>query len=204
MLETPRRNKEKELSFYKTLPEDKKKKSIFKNFYVTVFVGFGLSILFSYIYYDVYYINDYKNYEIVALIGLIAFIAAVITKAIKDLEGDTVVSTISKVSLVDEYENNLGEWYVAGKSSLIIGKSTKSRKVDIDLKETKEEYLVSKNHAVMNYAAGNWYIEDLGSAYGVGIKKANGTFRRRLKIDTPYKLEKGDIVYINKIRLKLT
>lgn len=202
MLEAPRKKETiKEVNFYRNPPKEKKKKSIFKNFYITITVGFVLCSIFSGLYYWAYFIESYEDYKVISLIGIIVFMALVLTKAVSELETEVKVATISRICLIDEYEKSLGEWDILNKSSLVIGKSTKSRAVDIDLSKTKDEYLISKNHAVMNYAGGNWYIEDLGSAYGVGIKKANGTFRRRLKIDTPYKVEIGDIIYINKVRL---
>lgn len=204
MLETPNKNSViKKMKSRKILSEANKKKSIFDNFYLTIFLGFIITAIFSGLYYQAYYVLGYNKFKLASEILILSIMILIVIKSIRNLDRISYNTKISKIILIDENENNLDEWNIIGKSSMIIGKNTKSRKVDIDLSKTKDEYLVSKNHAVMNYAANSWYIEDLGSAYGVGIKKLNGSFRKKLKVETPYKLEKGDIICINNVRLIL-
>ena len=44
----------------------------------------------------------------------------------------------------------------------------------------------SRHHARIFYKDGGWYVEDLGST--------NGTYRNRVKIEAPEKIEKGDSI----------
>ena len=44
--------------------------------------------------------------------------------------------------------------------------------MDINLQNTEYGGMADRQHAVLNYAAGQWYIEDLGSRNGVRIQDA--------------------------------
>ncbi|AMA73489.1 FHA domain-containing protein [Aneurinibacillus thermoaerophilus] len=108
---------------------------------------------------------------------------------------------ITRLVLLDEEGESVKEWYIQGETSLLIGKNSSQNEVDIDLSDAEYASLISKQHAVLNYAAGNWYIEDIDSKNGIGVKKANKSTKRRLENQTPYRIDSGDIIYIANTRI---
>ncbi len=110
-------------------------------------------------------------------------------------------SNIKKFVLITRDGEKEKEWYCQGVNSFLIGKITTNNEVDIDLSDTYYAEYISPNHAVMNYAEGYWYIEDLNSKNGVGIKKRGEEYALRLKPMTSYKIDEGDVIYISKAKL---
>ncbi len=110
-------------------------------------------------------------------------------------------SNIKKFVLITRDGEKEKEWYCEGVNSFLIGKSTIDYEVDIDLADTYYAEYISPNHAVLNYAEGYWYIEDLNSKNGVGIKKRGEEYALRLKPMTSYKIDEGDMIYISKAKL---
>ena len=110
-------------------------------------------------------------------------------------------SNIKKFVLITRDGEKEKEWYCEGVNSFLIGKSTIDHEVDIDLADTYYAEYISPNHAVLNYAEGYWYIEDLNSKNGVGIKKRGEEYALRLKPMTSYKIDEGDMIYISKAKL---
>ena len=110
-------------------------------------------------------------------------------------------SNIKKFVLITRDGEKEKEWHCEGVKSFLIGKSTINSEVDIDLTDTYYAEYISPNHAVLNYAEGYWYIEDLNSKNGVGIKKRGEEYALRLKPMTSYKVDEGDIIYISKAKL---
>ena len=97
--------------------------------------------------------------------------------------------------LISEDGRGIKSWNTKGKVSLLVGRNTKNNEVDIDLSNVEYSELISRQHAVLNYAEGAWYIEDIGSSYGTGLKKVNEE-RFKLDIERLYELSLGDIIYI--------
>lgn len=93
------------------------------------------------------------------------------------------------------------EWHCEGVRSFLIGKGNILSDGDIDLSDSYYTDYISPAHAVLNYSQGYWYIEDLNSKNGVGIKKRGEEYALRLKPMTSYKIEQGDIIYISKAKL---
>ncbi len=110
-------------------------------------------------------------------------------------------SNIKKFVLITRDGEKEKEWYCEGVNSFLIGKSTMNNEVDIDLADTYYTEYISPNHAVLNYTEGYWYIEDLNSKNGVGIKKRGEEYAFRLKPMTSYKIDEGDVIYISKAKL---
>jgi len=48
---------------------------------------------------------------------------------------------------------------------------------------------------------GTWYLEDLGSVNGVGLRKKGEEYTLRLKPLTSYKIDEGDAIHISKARI---
>ncbi len=102
--------------------------------------------------------------------------------------------------LLDEEDNAVTEWNIAGKTSLLIGRDTRREDVDINLANTAFGGMVDRQHAVLNYTAGQWYIEDLDSTNGIRIQKPDGRIYEVSKTQ-PCQVEKGDILFIGLTRL---
>ncbi|MCB5954232.1 FHA domain-containing protein [Enterococcus sp. CWB-B31] len=109
-------------------------------------------------------------------------------------------AAINHLLLVNDSGEVQKNWHIQGEQSLILGKSYKSQSVDIDLSETEYAVLVAKEHALMNLVDGEWYLEDLGSRNGTGVKSEHAQTIYKLK-DKPYKLKKNDWIYIAKTKL---
>lgn len=62
--------------------------------------------------------------------------------------------------------------------------------------------MVDRQHAVLNYAAGQWYIEDLGSRNGVRIQDAKDGKLYQVSKEHPCRINAGDIIFIGNTRLR--
>ncbi|CAM5203298.1 FHA domain [Lysinibacillus sphaericus] len=110
-------------------------------------------------------------------------------------------TNIQKIVLLNERGAEVEEWLLNDKTSMLIGKSSSEQEVDIDLTGTEYESLINYEHAVLNCVSGMWYIEDIDSVNGVGIKKAHKRVKSSLKQENPYRLNSGDIIYIANTRI---
>jgi len=93
------------------------------------------------------------------------------------------------------------EWHCGGMPAFLVGKGSAKREVDIDLGGTQYSDYISPEHATLNYVRGYWYIEDLNSRNGVGLKKKGEEYALRLKPFISYKVDNGDIIYIAKTKM---
>ena len=146
-------------------------------------------------FYYIYFVNDeiilkYLGYGLIAILAafLIIRIAAITLKG-KSKGG------ISKLILISEDGRSLKTWNLRGKISFLIGRNTKDNEVDIDLSEAEYSELVSRQHAVLNFAEGKWYIEDIGSSYGSGLKKVDEE-KFKMDLERLYEINSGDTLYI--------
>ena len=112
-------------------------------------------------------------------------------------------SNINRIELVNEDNEIIRTWDIGEKISFLIGKNTIDEHVFIDLNSSIYSTLIENNHAVLNYAAGKWYIEDLSSRSGVSIQKIDDGKKYRIVKDTPCELKRGDIIFISKVKLLL-
>ena len=97
----------------------------------------------------------------------------------------------------------ISTWELYGKTSAVIGKDIGENQVDINLNETPYAAMIDVEHAVLNYADGNWYIEDLDSQNGISIQKIGQDKAYKLSSLQPCKLDFGDIIFIGVCQLKL-
>ena len=154
--------------------------------------------------YFLYFIN--RNIEIRA-VGTAAIILLFVLwfyyerKNTNQQKNTIYESNIKKFVLITRDGEKEKEWYCEGVQSFLIGKSSIDKEVDIDLSDTYYMDYISPAHAVLNYAEGYWYIEDLNSKNGVGIKKRGEEYALRLKPMTSYKIDEGDVIYISKAKL---
>ena len=112
--------------------------------------------------------------------------------------GDTPIKRLILMSPDGEKEK---EWHCEGITSFLIGKGTVNQTVDIELGDTHYNDYISNEHAVLNRIDDTWYIEDLGSLNGVGIRKRGEEYTLRLKPSVAYKMDEGDILYISKAKI---
>lgn len=120
---------------------------------------------------------------------------------------ENVIGKINRLSLLNENDGIIRSWNVLGKVSLLIGRDERNNRdnnkmhIDINLSGTKYAAQVSSQHAVLNWADGGWYIEDVSEGNGIEVQKNTGK-RIKLSDDTACRLEFGDIIYIGSTRLK--
>jgi len=110
---------------------------------------------------------------------------------------------ITELVLLSEEDTELHVWDMYGKVALVIGRDVKENHVDVDLSQSTYASMVEIEHAVLNFSAGSWYIEDLGSANGISVQKSRDGRKYKLASDTPCRLEPGDCIFIGLNRLLL-
>lgn len=103
---------------------------------------------------------------------------------------------IENLALISEQGTILREWRIINKNGIVIGKSTADVIVDVDLSQIADAPFISKRHAVLNFASGDWYIEDLDSRNGIHVKQP-GKKSISIKGSGPVLLERGDMFYIS-------
>lgn len=108
---------------------------------------------------------------------------------------------IQELLLLDEEGNEISAWHIGGKTSLLIGRDEHKENVDINLQNTEYGGMADRQHAVLNYAAGQWYIEDLGSRNGVRIQDAKDGRVYQVSKEHPCRINAGDIIFIGNTRL---
>jgi len=110
---------------------------------------------------------------------------------------------VSKISLLNKYGKPVNSWELYGKTSAVIGKDIGENHVDINLSKNPYASMIDVEHAVLNYAGGSWYIEDLDSRNGISIKKFGQDKVYKLSSRQPCKLDFGDIIFIGMCQLKI-
>lgn len=87
------------------------------------------------------------------------------------------------------YNPSTGETFLLCAEKITLGRSRNS---DIRI----DDRSVSRNHALLEYKKGKWYISDMGSTYG--------TFVGSRKIDELEELKNGDTLKLSNVELKFT
>lgn len=119
-----------------------------------------------------------------------------------------ILNSLSRINLLNEQDNIIKSWDLYGKTALVIGKDRKNQYnkvtlVDINLNDCAYATLIDVEHAVLNYSNGCWYIEDLHSKNGISIQKKMENKKYKLSPAEPYKLEKGDTIYLGLTKLQV-
>ena len=110
----------------------------------------------------------------------------------------------TRLELLGEDGSVVHTWELYRKVSAVIGRDYKENRVDIDLGKSAYASMVDIHHAVLNYAEGNWYVEDLGSHNGIAVQKLTDGRKYRLSPGCPCKLQTGDIIIVGMSRLRLS
>jgi hypothetical protein len=111
--------------------------------------------------------------------------------------------SITEIALLSEEDSDLAVWELYGKTAAVIGRDLGENHVDINLSNASYASMVDVEHAVLNYTAGNWYVEDLGTENGISVQKALDGRRYKLSAEQMCRLEPGDILYIGMTRMIL-
>lgn len=147
--------------------------------------------------YYVFLVNTENDYKVVAGILIVFIILPCLVIKINTRESPEINgSGITTLFLLNKEGEKIKEWHLQGKTSLLIGKSTEKCEVDVDLSGVEFAAQISRQHAVLNYAQGCWYIEDIGSTSGIGIERITNDLKIDLSNEKPYRIEAGDVIYI--------
>lgn len=159
-----------------------------------------LSVCFLFVLYDANLLRRDKLLWLLIFIIYIACYSIIRLIMLREVAQSSIhveQINIESVALLNESGNIVEEWPIEGKNGLIIGKSKEGFTADIDLANLPEAPYVSKKHAVLNYALGKWYIEDLDSRNGIQIKKPGIERSKSDNRKGPILLERGDLFYID-------
>ena len=158
-----------------------------------------------------FYVEDRYGW-IVVVIGMILSIVFLILMirdgtlgpespvGLADKQNIPPTGTLTEIVLLNDEDQPLTSWTLYGKTGLVIGRDDRENQVHINLSNSAYASTVEVEHAVLNYAAGCWYIEDLSSKNGVSVQKMD---KRKYKLGSgqPCRLSVGDILYIGLVRL---
>lgn len=128
---------------------------------------------------------------------------ALMTRNVAEKISERQLNTITQITLLNNEGASVFSWELYGKTSAVIGKDVGENWVDIDLSRSPYAAMIDVQHAILNYANGNWYIEDVGSANGISIKKFDDNEIYRLSASEPCKLDLGDMIFIGMCQLRL-
>lgn len=150
--------------------------------------------------------NEFIKYIAIVILAIVAIISMIRvigsqSREVMQVEIMDTTSNINNICLLNEENEIITEWELMNKTSLVVGRNTKKNEVDIDLSTSTYASLIDPQHAVLNFAAGSWYIEDLYSENGISIQKVEDSIRYRLSKDKPCTISKGDIVFMAKTKL---
>lgn len=110
-------------------------------------------------------------------------------------------ASITELLLLNEEDQPIASWDMYQKTSLVIGKDIRENHVDVNLNQSAYASMIDVEHAVLNYADHNWYIEDLGSKNGIVLLKKMDGRKYKLAADQPCKIDAGDVIIIGLTKL---
>lgn len=151
------------------------------------------------------YMGQERTGKILASVCGMVFIAFLLAAAAdtaagrkKGMPGKQAIQTLV---LLDEEGNEINAWHIGGKTSVLIGRDRHRKNVDVNLQDTEYGGMADRQHAVLNYAGGQWYVEDLGSRNGVKIQAAGDKKIYQVSGEHMCRLNAGDIILIGNTRL---
>ena len=145
-------------------------------------------------------VNGYDLlYKIIGGIALMVWVCYLVVKYFKRKPK----SKIKNIQLLNEQEVVVKEWYIRDEQGLLIGKNFQNQLVDIDLSDADYAVLIEKQHAVLNCVKGKWFLEDLDSRNGTGLKAVGNMQAKRLGNTEVALVHPGDRIYVAKTILQL-
>lgn len=164
-----------------------------------------IAILFFIVFVLSYvYMSDNNKVLFLVTSGILFCIFFYLSFFSKDNSVETAkipMGAISALGLLDEENNPIAYFDIYGKVGVIIGKDNRYKDVDINLSSSTFASTIDDEHAVLNYADNNWYIEDLYSKNGIAIMKRNDEKKYNLSPNHPCKIEMGDTLFIGLTKL---
>lgn len=155
------------------------------------------------------YLEDIMERQIsLAVFGIVAFFFFLLAVADRNraahmLSDRNGSDGISQLLLLSEDGSVTDTWDIYGKTSIVFGRDGGENMVDVDLRHTDYAGTVDREHAVMNYSGGSWYIEDLDSENGTRIRKQGADRPCRVSAREPCRVGKGDVIYLGLAPLKI-
>ena len=127
------------------------------------------------------------------ILGVAGLIYMASSKKTRPDDGGLSFPYVSKLTVLKESGDVRSEYQLAGKKSIIIGKS--------DRDESELEYsgtggALRFEYAVLNLEKYYWYVEAVSDTLGVGIRKEHDGVFRRLKTGKPCLIGKNDVLEI--------
>lgn len=110
---------------------------------------------------------------------------------------------IERLILLDEENNPIKSWDMAGRTSMVIGRAGGEDDVDVNLEDCAFSGFIDFQHAALNFSMEQWYVEDFGSQNGVKIQKAEDGQCYKI-LGRPCRIQAGDILYIANTKLLLS
>ena len=104
-------------------------------------------------------------------------------------------SHINRLALLSESNSITNEYHLDNKMSTLICLGDTVYFNFLEGNKNNEEY------AVLNKIGNNWHIERITEERNVGIKRAGEQYVYKLKVNSVYKIQSNDIVYIGNERL---
>ncbi|AIY80118.1 FHA domain-containing protein [Clostridium botulinum] len=184
------------------MKNNKNNKLIFSIQLINVFIGITITLIFGITYMTI----ESRELKGILLGLLIVFGIIIFITLYRKIHNESYIeesNSINTIELVNEENEIIKQWEIQDKISFLIGKNNKKNHVFVDLDKSIYSTLVEENHAVLNYAAGTWYIEDLSLDSGVCIQKIDDGKKYRIVKNIPCSLKKGDIIFISKVKLLL-
>lgn len=106
---------------------------------------------------------------------------------------------ITQLFLLNEAGGRIRAWSLAGETGLSIGKRQGGSDADIDLSSSPNAATVADCHAVLNYAGGGWFVENLGAPGSALLCRGGREYR--LAVGEPLQLRQDDILQLGLCRL---
>ena len=169
---------------------------------INVFIGIIIALICVVAYITIEEIHVRTAIMCAAVIAGIACFVNLYNRLHKE-EAIEDKSNIRRLQLINEDNEIIKTWDIGEKVSFVIGKSSPENSVFIDLSTSIYSKFIDDNHAVLNYAGGKWYVEDLSSESGVCIQKIDDNKLYRIVADVPCEVKRGDILYIHKVKILL-
>lgn len=108
------------------------------------------------------------------------------------------VGSLMEIVSFNGEDQALSFWTLYGKTDMAIGRDSGGNQVNINFTNSTYVGTVDVGHAVLNYSAGSWHVEDLNSRNGMSVQEGD---KRKYKLAPGYPclLTRGDILYIEPI-----
>lgn len=101
-------------------------------------------------------------------------------------------------AVVMDGSGNLKEEYELGKQKeILIGKSTPANLVHIDFSDSQYASTIQEEHASFQRWGAFWYVYSKAENGMVGLKQGGSDIVYKLRRNTPYRIHRGDIVFIS-------